>query len=475
MIYKSQRWRNIAIFIMIKPLAMMHFNEFAKQILLIGIALISLTLSAQTELRVDGRTLKQADGTSIVLRGVNSGIAEDGNYDLADLNACKNYIDQIAMSGANTIRFTWYTDGVSWRDGGQYVAGNATPEARYHKGNGTVMRDFISNGHLSNIFSYCKTKGIIPVLAIHDLTCANDWTYFNNDLKTWWTKPTVVALINAHKDHLIINIANEMGVVRWNGGTANDFNAFKTNYGSMMVALRNAGINVPIMIDAPDCGQSISELMTMSADLLNADPQHNVIFSTHLYWGGYAATPNDIAAKFTEAVNANICLALGEVAPNQDNGSCGNMDITAIYQSALAQACPLGINWYAWSWDQDCSPARNMTTNGNYNTLSTFGSDIVNNASYGLKSANCGASPVVTSIGELGTAVNPLLQWSSATGTATFHHNGTYTLYNLHGQLLQQNTVEANSAHTLDMATIGIYLLHFEDANGKQQVVKVVR
>lgn len=452
---------------------MIHISTLTKHTLVLLTALFSINATAQTELKVDGRNLKKPDGTSVVLRGVNSGLAEDGNYDLSNLNACKNYIDQIAMSGANTIRFTWYSDGVSWRDGGQYVANSPTPEARYHKGNGTTMSGYISNGHVSNIFSYCKTKGIIPVFAIHDLTCANDWNYFNNDLKTWWTSAKVLSLINAHKDHLIINIANEFGVVRWNGGNANDFNTFKTNYGTMVTALRNAGVKVPIMIDAPDCGQSISELMTMSAEILNADPEHNIIFSTHLYWGGYATTSQQIAAKFTEAVNANVVLALGEVAPNQDNGSCGNMDITSIYQTALTQACPLNISWYAWSWDQDCSPARNMTTNGNYNTLTTFGSDIVNNANYGLKSANCGASPITTAIGEVEAAQNDFMQWSSATGTAIFKQAGSFKLYYLQGQLMNEGRVEEATTVQFSNMYNGIYVLRFADAKGTQQTVKI--
>lgn len=445
---------------------MQHLSTLVKHTLLIVTALLSINAFAQTELHVDGRALKKPDGTTVVLRGVNSGLAEDGNYDLSDLNSCKNYIDQIAMSGANTIRFTWYTDGVSWRDGGAGI---------YNKGNGTVMSNYITNGHLSNIFSYCKTKGIIPVFAIHDLTCSNDWAYFNADLKNWWTSAKVVSLINAHKDHIIINIANEFGTVRWNGGNASDFNTFKTNYGTTISALRTAGVKVPLMIDAPDCGQSISELMAMSGDILNADPEHNVIFSTHLYWGGYATTQQAIADKFTEAVNAGVCLVLGEVAPNQDNGACGNMDITAIYQSALTQACPLNIGWFAWSWDQDCSPARNMTTNSNYNTLTAWGGDVINNATYGLKSPNCGASPIMTSIVEVDAIDNDFMQWSSTLGTAIFKQNGAYKLYNLQGQLVQQDRVEANTQRSFNAMPTGMYVLHFTDANNAQLTVKIAK
>jgi mannan endo-1,4-beta-mannosidase len=186
------------------------------------------TVNSQTgHLYVDGKNLKSTTGNTIILRGVNAGIAEDGNIDISNTVQCKAYIDQIALTGANSIRFTWYTDGVSWRDGGQYVDVSPTPEARYHKGSGTVMKGYLENGHLGNIFSYCHSKNIIPVLSIHDLTCANDWNYFNNDFSDWWTKPSVISFIQQHQEYMIVNLANEMGSVNYLGGGQSHVDLFK--------------------------------------------------------------------------------------------------------------------------------------------------------------------------------------------------------------------------------------------------------
>lgn len=367
------------------------------------------TASAQghPSLYVDGRTLKTKDGQAVILRGVNAGLAEDGNIDIADAARCSTYIDQVALTGANAIRFTWYTDGVSWRDGGQYVGNDPNPEARYHKGNGTVMKNYLENGHLGRIFAYCHSKNIIPVLSIHDLTCADDWNYFNQDFKAWWTRPSVVAFIQQHREYLIVNLANEMGHVQYAGGGQAARDVFKNNYNALVAEMRGLGVTVPIMVDAPDCGQSSSDLLQLSEDMQAADPAHNLLFSAHGYWSAYASTPAQIQVKLDEAVQKNVCFLMGEIANRQAGPPdyCGEIDISAIYPEILRQACTRQIGWLAWVWDQDCEPARMISTNGQFNSLTTYGNDIVNNAGYGLKSTGgCGASAPLLSVKEPGAA-----------------------------------------------------------------------
>jgi len=43
------------------------------------------------------------------------------------------------------------------------------------------------------------------------------------------------------------------------------------------------------------------------------------------------------------------------------------------------------IGWLAWSWFPDGYTSRNMSSAGNYIDLTTFGNDVANNATYGLK------------------------------------------------------------------------------------------
>src|SRR5690606_24023105 len=123
-------------------------------------------------------------------------------------------------------------------------------------------------------------------------------------------------------------------------------NTFKTNYNQIIANLRNEGVQVPIMIDAPDCGISSTQLLSVAQDMLDADSEENLIFSAHTYWYGYANTTSAITTKVNEIVDSEVCFVFGEIANRQDvtgNQADGTYNIDNIYQEVLTQACTHGI------------------------------------------------------------------------------------------------------------------------------------
>lgn len=350
---------------------------------LVCICLQLISNSAQSvSLQTYGRYLKNGSGDTIILRGVNYALIDDGSISLSNASQYQNKINQVAMTGANCIRLPWYTSGTHWRD---IPASGGTA--------GTVQ-GYVTNGHLSNIISYCHSKGLIVILELHDGTCSNNWTYFNTTLSNWWKSTVILNLINTHKDYLIVNLANEFGYVQWTGNAGPARNTFTNNYNSLVSYLRGVGVTVPFMIDAPDCGQSSSDLLLMSNSLYNNDPLHNVIFSAHAYWSGYASTQAQVQAKLNQAVDSNRCFILGEIANSQDNTTCGQISLASLYPIILQEACARKIGWLAWTFDQDCDANREMTTNGQFANLTSYGNDIVYNVNYGLLSTNgCGNVP----------------------------------------------------------------------------------
>lgn len=248
-----------------------------KKITILALIFSHLNSFSQTTLKVMGRNLTLTTGQTVVLRGVNYPIINEGSISLNNPAQYQAYIDQVAQTGANAIRIPWYTSGKSWRD--QPANGGTI---------GTV-NSYVSGGHLNNIIAYCITKGMIPILSIHDdnyITCNADWNYFNSTVMNFWTSPAVLSLIENNKAKMIINLANEFDYVRWTGNQTTALNNFKANYNAAITTLRNVGVTVPIMIDAPDCGQSSTELLSIAANMNTNDPQHNLIFSSHAYWGG---------------------------------------------------------------------------------------------------------------------------------------------------------------------------------------------
>ncbi|OYU82348.1 MAG: hypothetical protein CFE23_01115 [Flavobacterium sp. BFFFF1] len=359
----------------------------------LGLLLLNSSVFSQTTMKVVGKNLTYPTGQTAILRGVNYPLINQGDISLADAASVHAYIDQVALTGANCVRLPWYSNGQSWRD---ITSDGGTP--------GTV-NGYVTNGNLNDIIAYCITKNLIPILSIHDdsyITCNNDWNHFNTAVMNFWTSPAVISLINNNQSRIIINLANEFDYVRWSDNQAVALNNFKANYNAAIATLRNAGIHVPIMIDAPDCGQSSTELLSVAESMNTADTEHNLIFSAHAYWGGYANSLAQIQTKLDEAQNTNVCFILGEIAPNQDDGGCGNLNLSTLYPQILQQACSRNIGWLAWTFNFDCSAVREMSSTSSVSNLTVFGNNIINNPNYGLKSTGgCGAIILDTSHEEL--------------------------------------------------------------------------
>ena len=437
-----------------------------------------LSFGQQTTLKVVGRNLTLTNGQNIVLRGVNYPLINEGSIALDNAVQYKSYIDQVALTGANAVRLPWYTNGQSWRD---QTANGGAP--------GT-MNGYVNNGHLSNIVAYCITKGMVPILSIHDdsfITCKTDWAYFNSTVMNFWTSPAIINLINTNKSKIIINLANEFDKVRWANNPVTALDNFKTNYNAAITTLRNAGITVPIMIDAPDCGQSSTELLSIAVSMNNADSQHNLIFSSHAYWGGYASTTAQIQAKLNEAQNTNVCFILGEIANNQDNNGCGDLGLYNIYPTILQESCTRNIGWLAWTFNHDCTvdnPNLNstnyriMTTNSNVNNLTTFGNDIINNVNYGLKSTQgCGATVLSNDqfnfdLPKITVYPNPVTDVLNIESSSTITK---IAIINLLGQeLISKNSNDFKTEIDLSVLKSGNYLAKVY-CNNSAQVIRIVK
>ena len=115
----------------------------------------SLSFAQQATLEVDGKILTTVSGQQITLRGINYPVIDDGSISLSNTVQYQHKIDQAALTGANAMRIPWYTNGTHWRD-------VQTP--------GTIS-GYVNNGHLSSILAYCHSKGMIPILEIHNATC----------------------------------------------------------------------------------------------------------------------------------------------------------------------------------------------------------------------------------------------------------------------------------------------------------------
>ncbi|MBP6048827.1 MAG: cellulase family glycosylhydrolase [Chitinophagales bacterium] len=299
---------------------------------------------------VKGKHIIAPCGDTILLKGVNYAVYNWG------WNATENLFHEIALSGANCVRIVWY------------------------KNNSASAYSNLSL--LDSAISRCVQQKMIPILELHDVTCSNDTTAIITTAN-YLTQNTVKTILLKYQKWLILNPVNEAGYVQWNG---NNETRFKLMYQTIISNLRNAGLNMPLMLDASDCGQHLNLWKNIGQALQTFDPKHNLIFSAHAYWSAYANTSTAINHLLNDAATWNIPIVLGEIANKQDDnaGNCSlNVDVAAVMQAAHNNQ----IGYLAWVWTNDNCAARQMTSNGNFNTLTSYGNTIVNSSNYGIKFA----------------------------------------------------------------------------------------
>lgn len=266
-------------------------------------------------LKVQGTKIKNKCGTDFVMRGVNFG--GYWQYDVNNRMTTLNIIKEIKKAGTNTVRLPWSSD---------------TEYSRDYKVLDTLLKHITANK-------------MIAMVELHDLTCA-DLTPANIQIATnYWTSPNILAVLKKYENYLILNIANEVGS-DWQGNTNAVVLKMVNAYTPSITALRNAGLKCPITIDATDCGQNIEALVSAAPTLLANDPDHNLIFSAHLYWNNENYTTR-LTNAANNAVTAGICLIVGEFSVAQD---CP-LDATLNDYVAIMQVCnQKGIGYLAWEW-----------------------------------------------------------------------------------------------------------------------------
>ncbi len=313
---------------------------------------------------VQGRFLKDPCGNTVTLKGINKMFVWTDQAGAS--------FPEIAQTGANVVRIVWEVS-----EGG--VATN----------------DVV----LDSLIARCMRRKMIPMVELHDATCNLSGL---QALVNYWKRPAILAIINKYRHALLLNIGNEVG------DYTTTHAQFQTAYTAAVQELRSAGIAVPLVIDAPNCGGSIDAILATATALQNADPLHNCLFSLHPYWpmnddsnpnngnSGYGTT-GYITSKLEAAVAANIPLIVGELcnygAWNNNENICTSSG-QVNYQWIATEATRLGIGYLIWEWGpgndgggNSLCTIMNMTTNSTYATLTSWGLSIVNNPTYGIKTA----------------------------------------------------------------------------------------
>lgn len=314
------------------------FKHLTTGLFLLALIISFKSVEAQTRqtMYVEGRNIYTACGEQVVLRGVNEMFIWSGN------RTGSTILPQIAQTGANSVRLVWTTTGST-----------------------TELRQLIEN---------CIANKMIAVPELHDAT--GDFSKFQL-LLDYWKQPVVVQLMNDNKEWVILNIGNEVG-----GGSESNAQ-YQAYYQDAITQLRNAGYEMPFMIDAGGWGNNEGYITSTAAALMNHDPLKNLIFSVHTYWmGTQAQNQTRLDALISNMKSQNLPLVFGE-AP-QYAASPSSCSTVFPYQYFLRRCQEEGLGWQAWSWgavdNGDCGAPNSVfdiTSNGNFGSwATTFGQEI---------------------------------------------------------------------------------------------------
>ncbi|MEV5559713.1 cellulase family glycosylhydrolase [Nonomuraea wenchangensis] len=311
-----------------------------KPIGLVAAAFLSLLVSmlaapapahAAVGLRVSGTKIVEANGNAFVMRGVSHAHTwyASQTSSFADIKALK----------ANTVRVVL--------SGGRW-----TPNAA---------------SDVANVVSLCRQNRLICVLENHDTTGYGEQSgaYTLDQAVTYWN--SVKSALTGTEDFIIINIGNEPygnnNVSGWTSATS-----------SAIARMRTLGFQHLLIVDAPNWGQDWQFTMRdNAATVAAADPQHNTVFSIHMY--GVFDTAAEITAYLNAFQSAGLPLIIGEFGFNHSDGDPDEDTI-------MAQAQQRALGYIGWSWSGNGGGVEylDMVTNFNPAQLTSWGQRIFNGA-----------------------------------------------------------------------------------------------
>ncbi|MGJ8682026.1 cellulase family glycosylhydrolase [Paraglaciecola sp.] len=293
----------------------------------LGLLLISLVPSVYAGITVQRGAVLDSQGKPFVISGFNVTHAWSPQ-------TTKKAIHSAASFGVNTIRVV-LSNGHIWRKN--------TPE------------------EVQGIIQQAKSLGIVTMLEVHETTGfgSNDHAISIGQVMPFWL--SLVDVLKGTEGYVMINIGNEP--VHGEGQLKN----WKQPHIDGINLLRDAGLGHLMVVDALSYGQDHERIMVKhAADISNADPLHNVLYSVHMY----QVYPNALKVQqyFNDFKMAKLPLIVGEFG---DEHQGQPVDEDAI----LKLGAEYKVGLLAWSWTGNNTENRHLdlAVKGNPDELSSWG------------------------------------------------------------------------------------------------------
>jgi mannan endo-1,4-beta-mannosidase len=334
---------------------------------LVCVSLLSTMFSfAQIQnsmLSVVGKYLKDDCGQTIILKGVNHGNIWATNWGLDEM-------PQIGQTGANTIRICLERTKTEYDQNGNPYEIQTT---------GTAIEPIIQT---------CIANKMIPILEIHDFTQLNANLNATQSLPlatAFWTRSDILTILKKYQNWLILNIANEP-----EHADVSPLAYYQANT-TAVTTLRNAGLNLPIMIDSMYWANNADFFLTYGSNLIANDPLHKLLFSIHAYWNRSEVSDALMLSRFQAMSNSNLPFFIGEFS--------GSTFDNTNYEYLMQLCTQFNIGYAAWWWGFTNPTSNNLevlTPNGLFSGLNGFGLQIATTSSNSIAMTSIRPTKLVT-------------------------------------------------------------------------------
>ncbi len=343
---------------------------------LAALAVAMPSAHAATGIHVSGTNIVEGNGNSFVIRGTSHAHTWYASHTEAFAG--------IKSLGANTVRVVL--------SGGRWTANGASDVA--------------------NVISLCKANKLICVLEDHDTTGYGDDSaaYTLDQAVNYWK--SIKSVLDGQENYIIIDIGNEP----FGNNSPSSWTTATTN---AVKAMRSAGFQHALMVDAPNWGQDNQGVMKSNAASVEAaDTQRNTIFSVHMY--GQYTTASSVTSYVSAFRSAGLPLVIGEFG-FKDN--YGDVDEATV----MAQS----IGWMGWSWSGNSSDVAYLDQVNNFdkNSLTSWGQELFNGTN-GIKSTSreatvySGVQPTTTTTSRTTTTSTTTRTSTTSTTTRTTSSSG---------------------------------------------------
>ena len=234
----------------------MPFPRESMKLMLVSILMCWLTCTPETlpiahaqvsaatvsGFHISSRYVLDANGNNFIMRGINV----PHNWYPEQTSQFQN----TKAKGANTVRVV-LSSGQNWPKN--------------------------SASDVANVINLCKTNKLVCVLEVHDTTGYGEEPGATTlaQAVSYWKE--IQSVLTGQEAYVIINIGNEPY-------GNNNASAWINDTKNAITAMRSAGFEHMLMVDAPDWGQDWEFIMRdNAASIFNSDPIKNTVFSIHMY------------------------------------------------------------------------------------------------------------------------------------------------------------------------------------------------